>query len=362
MSGLPGDFHFIRPLWLLLAPVAVALWWLWRREADPLRGWRRQLAPELLEALVVGRSRRQRWQGGSLLVAWLLGVVAVAGPTWQLEPSPFADDATPLMILLKADASMEQSDLEPSRLERARLKIADLAAARRGQPLGLIAYAGSAHLVLPPTRDTAIVASMAAEIAPGIMPEPGDRLDLALALAQRVLAKVRVVAASWCWPMRWIPIPRCSKPLARSVPLPCNFLRSTFRDPRKTSPCGPLHAYCRADVEAFAIEGDDVAAHRATRGAHSGRTARRAGRAVAGGGLLAGAAAGVADAGIVSPARACGDRHVKALALGATLFWAGLWFTPDQQGQRLFARGEFAAVGRGFSRSAVAGRRVLSQR
>ncbi len=72
MSGLPGDFHFIRPLWLLLAPVAVALWWLWRREADPLRGWRRQLAPELLEALVVGHSRRQHWQGGSLLVAWLL--------------------------------------------------------------------------------------------------------------------------------------------------------------------------------------------------------------------------------------------------------------------------------------------------
>ncbi|MFZ1834873.1 MAG: hypothetical protein WAU27_18820, partial [Pseudomonadales bacterium] len=65
MSGLPGDFHFIRPLWLLLAPVAVALWWLWRREADPLRGWRRQLAPELLEALVVGHSRRQHWQGGS---------------------------------------------------------------------------------------------------------------------------------------------------------------------------------------------------------------------------------------------------------------------------------------------------------
>jgi Ca-activated chloride channel family protein len=69
------------------------------------------------------------------------------------------------------------------------LKIADLAEARRGQPLGLIAYAGSAHLVLPPTRDTATVAQMAAEIRPEIMPSQGDRLDLALREAGRVLAE-----------------------------------------------------------------------------------------------------------------------------------------------------------------------------
>lgn len=32
---------------------------------------------------------------------------------------------------------------------------------------------------------------------------------------------------------------------------------------------------------------------------------------------------------------------MKALTLIATLTWAGLWFTPDQQGRRLFERGEF---------------------
>ena len=118
-----------------------------------------------------------------------MAIVAIAGPTWRLEPSPFADDVTPLMILLKADVSMMQPDPAPSRLERARLKIADLGEARKGQPLGLIAYAGSAHLVLPPTRDTATVAQMAAEISPDIMPISGDRLDLALREAVRVLAE-----------------------------------------------------------------------------------------------------------------------------------------------------------------------------
>lgn len=189
MKDIITNFHFIRPIWLLLLPVAMVVWLLWQRRSDPLRGWRQQIAPELLNALAVGRETIKRGPAMTLLALWLIAVIAIAGPTWRLEPSPFADDATPLMILLKADASMESPDPAPSRLERARLKIADLAEARQGQPLGLIVYAGSAHLVLPPTSDTPIVSQMAAEISPGIMPMQGDRLDLALRTAEKVLSQ-----------------------------------------------------------------------------------------------------------------------------------------------------------------------------
>ena len=163
MIGAISDFHFIRPAWLILVPIAYALWWYWRRRMEPLRGWRQQMDAQLLAALVV----RDRDAGSNrltygLLAAWLLATVAVAGPTWRLEPNPFASDAQPLMILLKASDSMNRSDLTPTRGQRAQLKIADLAEARNGQPLGLIAYAGSAHLVLPPTKDTQVVAEMAA--------------------------------------------------------------------------------------------------------------------------------------------------------------------------------------------------------
>lgn len=189
MIDAVSQFHFIRPAWLLLALPAVALWWGWRRVEDPLRGWRDQMDPELLDALATNRHHASWLRPAILLTSWLLAIVIVAGPTWTPEPSPFAEDASPLIVLLKADASMEIADLEPSRLERARLKIADLADARKGQPLGLIAYAGSAHLVLPPTKDTKVVAQMAAEISPEIMPAPGDRLDLALARAGDLLKK-----------------------------------------------------------------------------------------------------------------------------------------------------------------------------
>ena len=44
--------------------------------------------------------------------------------------------------------------------------------------------------VLPPTRDTSVVATMAAEISPAIMPKRGDDLVGALVLAERTLGDV----------------------------------------------------------------------------------------------------------------------------------------------------------------------------
>jgi len=183
-----AQFHFIRPGWLLLAPVAIGIWWFWRRSCEPLRAWRRQVDPDLLKAMTVEETRSGDYSAYAVPAAWLLAVVAIAGPTWRQEPNPFAADAAPLMVLLKADESMAPPGMSPSFLERAQLKIADLAKARKGQPLGLIAYAGSAHLVLPPTRDTSIVAEMAANVSPGVMPRPGDRLDLAIRKAGEILA------------------------------------------------------------------------------------------------------------------------------------------------------------------------------
>jgi Ca-activated chloride channel family protein len=254
------SFHFIRPGWLLLIPLVVGLWWLWRRRSDPLGGWREQIAPELLAALQVGGQSHDCRPAQWLLAGWLLAVLAIAGPTWELEPSPFADDGSPLLILLKADTTMDQPDPAPSRMERAYVKIADLAAARAGQPLGLIAYAGSAHLVLPPTRDTDIVARMAAEISPTIMPVPGDRLELALREAGRVLAEgqqrgsVLVVADSVAADAAVL------EAVAKDFSIPVQFLAINSPD---SSGNATLRASARilgAPVEPLDIEGKDIAA------------------------------------------------------------------------------------------------------
>jgi len=183
-----SEFHFLRPWALALIVPAALLWLVSRRSADTTRRWARVIEPDLLKLLVVGGASRWRIAPHDLLLAgWLVAALAIAGPTWQREPSPFADAERPVMILLKVTPSMATSDLAPTRLDRARQKIADLLKAHDGMPAGLIAYSGSAHLVLPPTPDRGVVLDLAHALSPAIMPREGDRLDEAVALADRIL-------------------------------------------------------------------------------------------------------------------------------------------------------------------------------
>lgn len=184
-----AQFHFLRPWWLLLALPALGLWWLQRREADTTSRWRAVMDAPLLAALTVGGGGGRRLAPETVLLAvWLVGIIAVAGPTWRQVPSPFAQSARPAMLVLKVTPSMQERDLAPTRLDRAREKMEDLLKLREGAPTGLVAYAGSAHLVLPPTPDAAVVTGMAGALAPGIMPRQGDALADAIRLAQQTLA------------------------------------------------------------------------------------------------------------------------------------------------------------------------------
>jgi Ca-activated chloride channel family protein len=183
-------FHLLRPFWLLALLPAVLLWWAHRRQADTTRRWRQAIEPDLLRHFVVtGGTRGWLQPAEVLLAAWIVGVIAIAGPAWQREPSPFAADAPPAMIVLGVTPSMQARDLQPSRLERAQQKIADLLAGQQGQATGLIAHAGSAHLVLPPTHDADVITTMARALSPAVMPKQGDDLAAAIALAQSVLAQ-----------------------------------------------------------------------------------------------------------------------------------------------------------------------------
>jgi Ca-activated chloride channel family protein len=184
------DFHFIRPLWLLLAVPALLLGYgLWRNQ-DQTAAWRQVIDQHLLEHLIVGESARSRLRPiHLLLVTWLICTIALAGPSWRLEPSPFADDEAGLIVLLKVSESMLATDVQPTRLERAKHKISDLLALREGSSTGLIVYSGSAHLVMPLTRDDRIVSAMIEDLTPELMPVDGDSLVEALQLAEQMLAK-----------------------------------------------------------------------------------------------------------------------------------------------------------------------------
>jgi len=183
------ELQLLRPLWLLgLLPVIGVWWLLWRRQ-DPLARWQRVIDPHLLPHLVVGEEGTRGLRPiHLLLLIWVLAVVALAGPSWRMQPSPFPADSG-LMVLLKLGNSMESTDLQPSRLERARQKIRDLLSLRQGASTGLVVYSGSAHLVMPLTQDERVIENMLEELGPDLMPLDGDVLEKALQLGGEMMQR-----------------------------------------------------------------------------------------------------------------------------------------------------------------------------
>lgn len=176
-------------MWLLLMPAAIIIVWIWRKQADPRAQWRDIIEPQLLEHLLVGQKTGVRFKPIHWAAAVImLGGIAAAGPTWEKEPPPFVEDHALMVVALDLSRTMDAVDVPPTRLERAKQKVRDLAALRSGSRTGLVVYAGTAHLVLPPTEDPELLDLFLGALDTGLMPVSGRHPAEALALADHVLA------------------------------------------------------------------------------------------------------------------------------------------------------------------------------
>src|SRR6185437_17168952 len=189
-DSLLFEFHFLRPLWLLaLLPVVVLV----VRRQRPETEWGDVIAPNLLKHLLVESPRRWHINPVYLIASGLMiSIIALAGPTWRRELPPFVEDKAPLMIALSVAPSMNESDVAPTRLERAKQKVRDLLEARAGARTGLIAYSGTPHLVMPMTDDRAVIEPFLAALTPTLMPVQGNNAAAAAALAASLMAKESV--------------------------------------------------------------------------------------------------------------------------------------------------------------------------
>lgn len=182
-----STFHFLRPWWLLAIPAAALLLWR-RRGEDGYRGWRSNIAPALLPYLTVRTPGSRGPRPAQMLAVLLaLGGIAAAGPTWRQDRPAFLDNLAPLIAAVDLSPSMDAADLPPSRLEAAKRKLRDLLARRAGAKTGLIAYAGTAHLVLPPTDDPALPDMFVQALSTDLIATPGKDAAGAISLAASLL-------------------------------------------------------------------------------------------------------------------------------------------------------------------------------
>ena len=184
-----ADFHFLRPAWLFALPLGV--WLIWRLLAG--RGTRGNwlavvdvdLQPHVLagpEAYGASRSLL-----AAALAAWVLAIVALAGPTWERLPVPTFRSDEALVVALDLSRSMDAGDLEPSRLARAKLKLLSLLERRRSGQTALVVFSAHAFTVTPLTTDTRTIAALVGALSSDIMPSSGSFPESGLTRAGTLL-------------------------------------------------------------------------------------------------------------------------------------------------------------------------------
>ena len=153
-----------------------------------LYGWRRRrrilntfASARALDAITpAGLSSRRRRGAVLVLSASLLAIVAMTGPQYGFHWQKIERRGIDIIIALDCSRSMLASDIQPTRLDRAKREIFDLLNMLEGDRVGLVAFSGTAFLQCPLTIDYQAFNIFLDVLKPGYLPVGGS--DLAAAI------------------------------------------------------------------------------------------------------------------------------------------------------------------------------------
>jgi Ca-activated chloride channel homolog len=138
-------------LTLLVIPLVYAVWWLTRLRRR--RAAVRVTSIALIRTALPGRSRWRR-RIPAVLLTLGLAVLAVGAARPQATV-PVASSSATIMLALDVSGSMCSTDVKPNRITAAEQAAAAFINSQTGGPhIGLVAFAGTAVVLVPPTTDT----------------------------------------------------------------------------------------------------------------------------------------------------------------------------------------------------------------
>jgi Ca-activated chloride channel family protein len=194
------QLHFLRPLWLGALIPAFIIYGLIRSVKHRQNQASTMINDVLYSYLTQGGSQAHTTQRlWPLLLAAVLAIIAMAGPTTQKIPKPVYDIAQAKVIVLDMSLSMRATDVAPDRLSRMSYKAIDLINANNGGEIGLVAYAGDAFVISPITTDGTNLNALIPGLRPEIMPEFGSEPALALEKAALMLEQAGYLNGDIIW-------------------------------------------------------------------------------------------------------------------------------------------------------------------
>ena len=167
---------------LFLLPLAgIFLWWANKESERSIArlGDRSLLAK--LSANVNWRGRR--WRNGLWFIALAFFIISLARPQWGSEVREIQQEGLQVMVALDVSQSMLAEDIKPSRLERAKLEIADLTERLDGDEIGLVLFSGASFIQVPLTTDYFTALNYLDSANPDVISRPGTVIGDAIRTA-----------------------------------------------------------------------------------------------------------------------------------------------------------------------------------
>ena len=184
--------HFAEPAWLWLAVLApiglIALhrYAAWARKKQLARF----AAAELLSGLLASHSPARRAIKNILLVLGIAGLsVAMARPQFGETKELSQALGEDILFLVDCSKSMLATDVQPSRLGRARFAILDFVQKHGRGRVGLVAFAGEAFIQCPLTFDYDAFRESLMALDDKTIPVPGTDIGRALDEGSRAMEK-----------------------------------------------------------------------------------------------------------------------------------------------------------------------------
>ncbi|HUA81303.1 MAG TPA: VWA domain-containing protein, partial [Dyella sp.] len=196
MSEALRQFHFLQPIWLLGLLVLPVLLWFGLRADKSHRALGRLVDEALLPYVVTGKAQRTRLPSALLASGWILGVLALAGPTWSRVAEPLFADRAAQVVAISLSQHMQARDVPPSRIDRARYKARDLLAANHDGLNALIGYAGQSFVVAPLTSDAHSLDALLDAMSPDVMPVDGDNAAQAIEQSVKLIRGAKLSSGS----------------------------------------------------------------------------------------------------------------------------------------------------------------------
>lgn len=183
---------FEAPLWLLFGPLAcLVLLGTWLgHDARQRSALAQFVAQHLRSRLTASVSRSRRYLQRALVLGCLLCLcAALTGPLLGFHMESTTRRGNEVVFALDTSRSMLARDVKPDRLTRAKLAIDDMAKQLNADAVGVVAFAGSAFLVCPPTFDHDTLQQSLQALDTTTIPDGGTNIPSAIRVAQAAFSR-----------------------------------------------------------------------------------------------------------------------------------------------------------------------------